>query len=94
MYKKITHNIVEEHFDHPSMLPHRLAMTKQENEEDVIQVNVPLMIRLLEWAKEDANKDVDIHIIVERLIELSDDGDILSMSDYPEIVPQESDTGD
>lgn len=29
MYKKITHNIVEEHFDHPSVLPQAMSPTNQ-----------------------------------------------------------------
>jgi hypothetical protein len=94
MYKKITHNIVEEHFDHPAVMPvsmrppQRLSKPK-ENEEDVIKLNVPLMIRLLEWAREDANKDVELHIVAEKLIELCEEGDTLEMSDYPEIIVQE-----
>ena len=94
MYKKITHNIIEEHFDHPavmpvSMRPHRVSKTK-ENEEDVIKVNVPLMIRLLEQAREDAYKDVELHIVAEKLIELSEEGDTLTMSEYSEIVGQDT----
>jgi hypothetical protein len=61
-----------------------------ENEEDVITLNVPLMIRLLEYAREDANKDVDLHIIAENLVDLSEEGDVLEMKDYPEIVKIES----
>lgn len=87
MYKKITHNIVEEWFDGPAVAP-QLQKTK-ENEPDVIRVNVPLMIRLLEWAREDANKDVELHVIAEQLIDLSDKGDTLTMSDYSEIVGQD-----
>lgn len=90
MYKKITHNIVEEHFDHPAVMPvsMRLHQTpkSKENEEDTIKVNVPLMIRLLEWAREDSYKDVELHFIAEKLIELSEDGDTLTMSEYPEII--------
>lgn len=90
MYKKITHNIVEEHFDHPAVMPvsmrPRSLPKSKENEEDVIKVNVPLMIRLLEWAREDASRDVELHVITERLIELSEDDDTLTMSVYPEII--------
>jgi hypothetical protein len=92
MYKKITHNIVEEHFDHPAVMPvsmrQQLVAKPKENEEDVIRVNVPLMIRLLEWAREDAWKDVELHVITERLLELCEEGDTLTMSEYPEIVQE------
>ena len=93
MYKKITHNIVEEHFQHPSVLPmlHKVSKSN-ENEEDVLKLNVPLMIRLLEWAREDAFTDVELHRITERLIDLSEEGATLTMSDYPEIVRQDEKT--
>lgn len=95
MYKKITHNIVEEHFDHPAVMPKSMLSREipkakeKENEEDVLKLNVPLMIRLLEWAREEAWRDVELHVITERLIELSEAGDTLTMSEYPEIVHQE-----
>lgn len=86
LLKKITTNTVEEHFSeitNPKLMGYD---DYYENEEDVIKFNVPLMIRLLEWAREDANKDVELHVITERLIELSEEGETLTMSDYPEIV--------
>ena len=57
-----------------------------ENEEDKITVDVPLLIRLLEYAKEDAKDDVELHNIATKLIELSEEGDCLNMSNYAEIV--------
>lgn len=94
MYKKITHKIVEEHFADPSVIPasmRKRTLTKpNENEEDVIKLNVPLMIRLLEWAREDAWQDVELHIIAENLVDLSEEGDVLEMEDYPEIVKIEA----
>ena len=93
LLKKITTSTVEEHFSEVSKLK---PMQSEfdfgfiENEIDVIKLNVPLMIRLLEWAREDANNDVDLHVVAERLIDLSDEGDILEMSNYPEIVTQET----
>jgi len=89
--KKITTNTVEEHF---SEITNSKPMGYDfddyyENEEDVIKLNVPLMIRLLEWAREDVNEDIEIHVIVEKLIELSGEGDTLEMSDYTDIVSKE-----
>lgn len=85
MYKKITHKIFEEQFDQEPA-----KETKDEyyfeNEEDVVRLNVPLMIRLLEWAREEAEKDCDLHEVVERLIELSAYGDVLDMEYYHDIV--------
>lgn len=89
MYKLISHSIIEEHFDNkPENYP--IATKKQEeNEEDVIKVNVPLMIRLLEYAREDAKGDLDLHFVSERLIELSEEGECLTMEHYSKIVPPE-----
>ena len=88
MTKKITTSTVEEHFSKtPNLKPMGYEFDDYyENEEDVIKLNVPIMIRLLEWAREDANKDVELHVITERLIELSEEGETLTMSDYPEII--------
>ena len=60
-----------------------------EDEEDVIHINVPLMIRLLEYARENAQQDVDLHLVTERLIELCEEGDVLEMKDYEYIVGSE-----
>ena len=90
MYKKITHNIVEEHYDHPAVLPvsmkSRMAKASPENEEDVVKFNIPLILKMLEWAREESSKDMELHVIVERLIELSEEGDTLTMDNYSEIV--------
>ncbi len=96
--KKITTSSVEEHFS--EILKPSLKSTQadyygfddeyeNENEEDVIRVNVPLMIRLLEYAREDAEKDIDLHSVTERLIELSEEGKVLEMKDYESIVNDE-----
>lgn len=86
--KKITTSTVEEHFSETSNLkPMGYEFDDYyENEEDVIKLNVPLMIRLLEWAREEAWKDVELHVVTEKLIDLSEEGDTLTMSDYSEIV--------
>lgn len=52
---------------------------------DTISIDVPLMLRMLEYAREDANTDLDLHDVTEKMIELSKGGPI-SMADYEEIV--------
>ena len=90
MYKKITHNIVEEHYDHPAVIPVSLRPSMKaespENEEDVVKFNIPLILKMLEWAREESSKDMELHVIVERLIELGEEGDTLTMDNYSEIV--------
>lgn len=59
---------------------------KKENPEDVIKMDVPLLIRMLEYAREDAKTDMDLHFVAENLIELSKTGKILTMDDYNSIM--------
>ena len=59
---------------------------QEENKMDVITVDVPLFIRLLEFAREDATDDMMLHDVAERLIKLCQDGDIMTMEQYDEIV--------
>jgi hypothetical protein len=56
------------------------------NPKDIIKVDVPLFIRLLEYAREDAKTDMDLHDVAENIIRLSETGKTLSMNDYDAIV--------
>jgi hypothetical protein len=56
------------------------------NPKDKITVDVPLFIRLLEYAREDAKDDMDLHRVAENAIDLSRFGETLSMMDYEAIV--------
>ena len=64
---------------------------EQENKMDVITVDVPLFIRLLEFAREDATDDMMLHDVAEKLIEMCADGDIMQMEQYDEIVGTKED---
>ena len=57
-----------------------------ENPQDILKMNVPLFIRLIEYAREDAETDMDLHDVTERLIKLSLKGEPLTMDDYDTIV--------
>jgi len=63
---------------------------------DTISMDVPLFLRMLEYAREDAQEDVDLHDVTQRATELSKAKSFLSMEDYNEIVaaPQEIDEDD
>jgi len=56
------------------------------NPKDVIKLDVPLFIRLLEYAREDAKDDMDLHRITENIIDLSRTGEVLGMIDYNTIL--------
>jgi hypothetical protein len=51
---------------------------------DVITLNIPLFIRLLEWAKEDSESDMDLHKISENILNIKDH--TLTMADYDSII--------
>lgn len=61
------------------------------NPKDTITVDVPLFIRLLEYAREDAKTDMDLHDVAENIISLSSEGKTLTMSDYESIVGTQED---
>jgi len=55
---------------------------------DIITLDVPLFIRMLEYAKEDAADDMDLHELATKTIALSKQRGILSMEDYEAIIPE------
>jgi hypothetical protein len=70
----------------------RKNVKKEETDlnEDTISLTVPLFIRMLEYAKEDAKTDMDLHKATERILELSDGDDTLDMDSYDEIIEEET----
>jgi len=59
---------------------------KQFNPSDKITLDVPLFIRLLEYAREDAKTDMDLHNVAEKAIAASETGKTLTMADYDSLV--------
>jgi len=55
------------------------------DEVDTVTMDVPLLLRVMEYAREDAHEDMDLHDVAERMIAMSKDGP-LSMDDYDSIV--------
>jgi len=60
---------------------------------DIIKLDVPLFIRLLELAREDVKQDADLHDIAEAVIAISQQG-VATMADYDNIVGFMSKQGD
>jgi hypothetical protein len=73
----------------PGPGPGIMAAETIDNPEDVVKMDIPLLIRLLEYAREDAKTDMDLHNVAEKLIEFSKDGDVLSMEQYDAIVGEQ-----
>ena len=62
-----------------------MAVKEEMNPMDVVAMDVPLLIRMMEYAREDAKSDLDLHDIAEKAIALSSEGRTLTMSDYETI---------
>ena len=54
---------------------------------DTIQMNGPAFLRALEFAREDAKTDMDLHKLTENAIRLSKSG-LITMDQYEELVPE------
>jgi len=61
-------------------------LLEETNPEDVVHLDVPLFIRLLEFAREDAQADVDLHFLADNAIRLSAEGETLNMDHYNELI--------
>jgi hypothetical protein len=61
----------------------------EEDVVDTITMDVPLFIRMLEFAREDASTDMDLHDVAENAISLNKEKEFLSMEDYDSIIPSE-----
>ena len=61
---------------------------------DIATLDIPLLIRIMEFAKEDAQTDMDLHNVAEKLIEFGKDGEVMTMDNYDAIVDEDSFTKD
>jgi len=85
---------VEEVIDSTEYLKNRKAVEDEKNPIDLVTMDIPLLIRMLEFAKEDAKTDMDLHAAVENMLEISNNERALNMSDYNSIVNLDSKTND
>lgn len=54
---------------------------------DTLTMDIPLFLRLLEYAKEDAKTDLDLHYVTENALECMQGKDKLTMDCYENIIP-------
>jgi predicted RNA binding protein YcfA (HicA-like mRNA interferase family) len=57
------------------------GLGEEVDKKDTVTVDIPLLIRLLELAREDIKSDMDLHRVVEKLISIRNKG-VLTMNDY------------
>lgn len=63
-----------------------VEMAQTANPVDTVTLDIPLLIRIFEFAREDAKTDMDLHNLADNMINLSPDGATLTMADYEELV--------
>ena len=56
------------------------------NPKDIVKLDVPLLIRILEFAREDASSDEELHKVASNIIELSKFAGELGMIDFEAIM--------
>ena len=56
------------------------------NPRDNVSMDIPLLVRVLEFAMTDAKTEQDLHSLADNMINLSPDGNTLTMYDYEELV--------
>lgn len=74
-------NLVEE-----QSLPMQEPSQGSYDPKDTVELDVPLLIRLFEYAREDSQDDKDLHNLAERMIALSAEGRALTMNDYDTLI--------
>ena len=81
-----TFNDIVDLFNLGNAVKSSMSEAKEEDPTDIIAMDVPLFLRMLEYAREDAEQDVDLHKVTERAIEAVKLRGLLSMEDYQDIV--------
>ena len=60
--------------------------TTEFNPEDKVRMDIPLLIRIMEWARETAKTDMQLHKVAENMTKLSSEPNrTLTMDDYDAI---------
>jgi hypothetical protein len=67
-------------------MTNNLSEAKEEDKVDTITMDIPLFLRMLEYSREDASQDMDLHDVTEKAISLGKERGILQMDDYDEII--------
>jgi hypothetical protein len=79
-------------FVYPEDVKQSMNEAKEEDKVDTITMDIPLFLRMLEYSREDASQDMDLHDVTEKSNLLGKERGILSMEDYEEIVGAAEDT--
>jgi hypothetical protein len=78
-----------QYFKHAEQVEH---FSEEADKKDTVTFDIPLLIRVLELAREDVKDDMELHRIVERLLDMRHKG-VLTMDDYDAIAQLKEDAG-
>jgi hypothetical protein len=67
------------------MVPNCVPVKEETDKKDTVTFDIPLLIRTLERAREDIKTDIELHQMVEKLINIRHKG-VLTMDNYDEII--------
>lgn len=67
------------------MLESESSLEEAVDKRDTVTFDIPFLIRVMEYAREDAKSDMDLHKVVSKLINIRNKG-VLSMKDYNFVV--------
>ena len=81
-----TFNDIVDLFNLGNAVKSSMSEAKEEDAVDTITMDIPLFIRMLEYSREDAAEDMDLHDVTEKAISLGKERGILQMDDYDEII--------
>lgn len=71
-----------------SIAAHMVRLLSEADIPDTVTLDVPLFIRVLEFAREDAKTDMDLHDFTEKAVALSKKEGTLSMKHYQSLLPK------
>jgi hypothetical protein len=83
MYTKVT--TIKEIFGHKKKKKRKFSPKPSSPMDDVIHTDVPLMLRILEYARNEAKNDEDLHYVAKNLESLSNSEGTLTMEHYSKI---------
>ena len=77
----------------PSTPAPKFKEAEEVSKTDTLTIDIPMFIRLLEYAREDAKTDMDLHNVTSNLLKIKDK--TISMADYDQVVQStDADTAD
>jgi len=96
MHKDKIKEMVKSSLQTPPKINAKEYLLQRENKinpSDVVKMDIPLFIHMLEYAREDASTDINLHDVAEKATSLSANGKTLTMADYANLVKGEMEEG-